>query len=190
MILVSSLTVTCVVCFLFVSRPLAQVEARRSVTAGLGPVTTVRPVRGHGRSRLVTPSHVAAGWVTVVTAPGRRPGPLPLSASDSLARLSDRSAIASIGTSCHVRLSRSPLPGYGPRRCLRDLAATLRSRLRSKMYQGQNGPAAGHLLPRRHRRQDRALAAARRLLFRPRPLRARGGHRSPPRPLRPEPDIY
>jgi hypothetical protein len=42
--------------------------------------------------------------------------------------------------------------------------ATLRSRFCSKMSQGRNGPAAGQRLPRRHRRQDRALAAARRLV--------------------------
>jgi hypothetical protein len=42
-------------------------------------------------------------------------------------------------------------------------AATLRSRRRTKMSQGQNGPAAGQQMPRRHRRQARTLAAARRL---------------------------
>ena len=34
-------------CFLFVSRPPAQVESRRLVTAGHGPVTSGLPVRGH-----------------------------------------------------------------------------------------------------------------------------------------------
>jgi hypothetical protein len=39
------------VCLLFVSPPPAQVEARRSVTAGHGMITAGRPVLGHGRSR-------------------------------------------------------------------------------------------------------------------------------------------
>ncbi len=123
------------------------VEARRSATAGHGPVMTGRPVRGHGLSRPVTASHVAAGLVTAVTAPGRRSGPLPLATTGFSrprnARLRDRSAIALCGTSRHVRLSRSPLPCLRSRRCPRDLAATLRSRLRSKTSQGQKGLLQG-----------------------------------------------
>jgi hypothetical protein len=42
-------------------------------------------------------------------------------------------------------------------------AATPRSRCRTKMSQGRNGRAAGQQMPRRYRRQARALAAARRL---------------------------
>ncbi len=75
--------------------------------------------------------------------------------------------------------------------------ATLRPRLRSKMSQGRNGPAAGQKLPHRHRRQDCALAAARRLvnkssddLHRASALRARPclvGGLSPPARGRPLP---
>jgi hypothetical protein len=42
-------------------------------------------------------------------------------------------------------------------------AATPRSRRRTKMSQVRKGPAAGLQMPRRHRRQARTLAAARRL---------------------------
>ena len=45
---------------LFVSRPPAQVDARRSVTAGHGPVTSRRPVRAHRRPRPVTPLRVGS----------------------------------------------------------------------------------------------------------------------------------
>jgi hypothetical protein len=123
------------------------VEARSSVTAGHGSVTTGRPVRGHGPSRPVTASHVAAGLVTAVTAPGRRPGPLPLATTrfsrPRKARLLDRSAIALCCTSRHVRLSRSQQPCLRSCRCTRDLAATLRSCLRSKMSQGTKGLLPG-----------------------------------------------
>ena len=99
------------------------------------------------RARPVTPSHVAAGLVTEVTAPGRRPGP-PCArhagvARPRKARLRDRSAIALCGTSRHLRSSRSPLLRLRSRRCSRDLAATLRSRLRSKMSQGTKCPLPG-----------------------------------------------
>ena len=87
----------------------------------------------------------------------------------------------------YARPSRYPLNRCQSRRWSRTARvaghvprATPRSRLRSKMSQGRNGPAAGQGLPRRHRRQDRALAAARRLvnkssdrLHRAFPLRAR-----------------
>ena len=57
--------------FTSTSRPYyGMVEARRAVTAGHWPVTTGRPVRSHCPSRPVTPSHVAAGLVTAITAPG------------------------------------------------------------------------------------------------------------------------
>ena len=117
------------------------------LTAGHGSVKTGRPVRGHGPSRPVTASHVAAGLVTEVTAPGRRPGP-PCArhagvARPRKARLRDRSAIALCGTSRHLRSSRSPLLRLRSRRCSRGLAATLRSRLRSKMSQGTKCPLPG-----------------------------------------------
>jgi hypothetical protein len=81
--------------------------------------------------------------------------------------------LARVDTRC-IAVGR--IAGHVPR-------ATPRSRLRSKMSQGRNGPAAGQGLPRRHRRQDRALAAARRLvnkssdrIHRASPLRARLHH--------------
>ena len=140
------------------------------------------------RSRPVTPSHVAAGCVTAVTAvtaSSRRAGGPFLATQESLGHdtlaCATKVAFALCGASRHVRLSRPPLPRLRVRRCSRDFAATLGSRCRSKMSQGQHGPAAGQCLPRRLRRQDRALAAARR-------LGNKLSRSPPPRPLRPEPD--
>ena len=64
-----------------VSLPPAQVEARRSVTAGHGSVTTGRPVRGHGPSRPVTSLRVWS-WPSRRRAGG--PGPLALATLESL----------------------------------------------------------------------------------------------------------
>ena len=122
------------------------------------------------RSRPVTPSHVAAGRVTAVTAvtaPSRRAGGPFLATLESLGHdtlaCATNVAFALCGASRNARSSRPPPPRLRARRCSRDFAATQRSRRRSKMSQGQHGPAAGQCLPRRLRRQDRALAAARRL---------------------------
>jgi hypothetical protein len=78
---------------------------------------------------------------------GRRPGP-PCArhagvARPRKARLRDRSARALCGTSRHLRSSRSPLLRLRSRRCSRDLAAIMRSRLRSKISQGTKCPLPG-----------------------------------------------
>jgi hypothetical protein len=96
-----------------------------------------------------------------------RPKLRPLCATPdaTLARVDSRLDTRCIAVGC--------VAGHVPR-------ATQRSRLPSKMSEGRNGPDAGQSLPRRHRRFDRALAAARRLvnkssdrLYRASPLRAR-----------------
>jgi hypothetical protein len=55
----------------------------------------------------------------------------------------NRSVIALCCTSRHLRLSQSELLCLWSRRCSRDLAATLRSRLRSKISQGTKCPLPG-----------------------------------------------
>ncbi len=107
----------------------------------------------------VTASHVAAGRVPAVTASARRPGPLPLAMSLTDRSLRDRRAIALLGT---ARLVRSSLPRFGgrvvPTRPRRDPEI-------ASLIQKSSGPR-GHtfaVVPRRHRRQARDLAAARRL---------------------------
>jgi hypothetical protein len=113
-------------CFLIVSCPPAQVEARRLVTAGHGPVTSGLPVRGHAchaQSRCCRSGH------------GRHSvGP---AARDPTARMSlkDRSPARSEGDRSVGLGSPRPLEPHvaaQPRqlRCRRVLAATLRSRLR------------------------------------------------------------
>ncbi len=69
-------------------------------------VTTGRPVRGHCRSRQVTPSHVAAGWVTAVTAPGRQPGPLQLDTQERLA-LEMLACLTGVQSLCAARVATS-----------------------------------------------------------------------------------
>jgi hypothetical protein len=66
--MLTSDSVALLVAFRFVSRPPAQVEARRSVTAGHGSVTTGRPVRGHGPSRPVTSLWISSGGKPMHTA--------------------------------------------------------------------------------------------------------------------------
>jgi hypothetical protein len=135
----------------------------------------------------------ATGRLSLDQSTGRRPGPSPASHTDadylpllmnsikllcccsphwgrsrtqrSLARQKLRplcttrvATLARVDSSC-IAVGR--IPGHVPHATLRSRRP---SRLRSKMSQGRNDPAAGQRLPRRHRRQDRALAAARRLV--------------------------
>jgi hypothetical protein len=87
----------------------------------------------HAQSRRCGFGHGRHGAGPAARAPSARHAGV---ARPRKARLRDRSAIALCGTSRHLRLSCSPLPCLRSRRCSRDLAATLRSRLRSKMSQG------------------------------------------------------
>jgi hypothetical protein len=118
------------------------VEARRSVTAGHGPVTTGRPVRGHGRHAQSSlrvesrPSRRRAGGPALYRSPRR-------SLAHETPACATEVVIAPGGTSRHVRVSRPLLPRLRLRRYPRDLAATLRSRLRSKMSQGKRGQLPG-----------------------------------------------
>jgi hypothetical protein len=115
------------------SRPsYGMVEARRLVTAGHGPFTSGRPVRGHaghGQSRRCRSGHGRHG-----VGPAARPPTARHFAHGSLASRSegDRSA----GHGSPRTLVAAPLR---PRRCRRDLDATLRSRRRSKKSSGPRG---------------------------------------------------
>ena len=156
-----------VLCFYFVFCPPAQVEARRSVTAGHGPVTTGRPVgpvRGHAQSRPVT-------LLRVGSRPSRRqvagPAAQASTARESLAH--DTLALRGQSCVCSVR-HESPRPleslsavPPGPRRCppRRYFAATRRSCRRTKCPKATKARCRA-IVPRHRRRQDRALPAARR----------------------------
>ena len=113
------------------SRPsYGMVEARRLVTAGHGPVTSGRPVRGHaghGQSRRCRSGHGRHG-----VGPAARPPTAGHIAHESLASRSEGDR--SVGHGSPRTLVAAPLR---PRRCRRDLDATLRSRRRSKSPQAR-----------------------------------------------------
>jgi hypothetical protein len=126
----------------FVSRPPAQVEARRLVTAGHGPFTSGRPARGHaghGQSRRCRSGHGRHGvgpaarpptaWIARFAIGGRS---LCWARHGSLASRSEGDR--SVGHGSPRTLVRSSLRS---RCCRRDLAATLRSRRRSKSTQAR-----------------------------------------------------
>ena len=99
--------------------------------------TLPRPITArHAQSRRCWFGHGRHGAGPAARAPSPRHARV---ARPRNARLRDRSAIALCGTSRHLRLSRSPPPCLRSRRCSRDLA----SRLRSKMSQGTNCPLQG-----------------------------------------------
>ncbi len=103
--------------------------------------TRSRPVTArHAQSRRCGFGHGRHGGGPAALAPSARHAGV---ARPRKARLRDRSAIAQCCTSHHLRLSRFPLPCLRSRRCSRDLTATLRSRIRSKMSQGTKCPLPG-----------------------------------------------
>ncbi len=114
-----------------------ELESAKAKAAAPRRISLSSITPGHAQSRRCWLGHSCHGAGPAALASTARHAGVARSRN---ARLRDRSAIALCCTSCHVRLSSSPLSRLRPRRCPRDLAATLRSRLRSKMSQGQKGP--------------------------------------------------
>jgi hypothetical protein len=113
------------------------VEARRSVTAGHGSVTTGPPVRGHGPSRPVTSLRV---WSRKSRRRAGGPGPLALATLESLVheRLACPTGVRSL---CAARAATSALRCSAFGRVAAHV--TQRSRLRSKISQGTKFPLPG-----------------------------------------------